>query len=107
MLYLCCKLVPQTYLAYFFFLNPQSKRKGSGTAVYAALSEDMEGVGGCYLDNCDSIASSSVSYDRKLQTALWHVSCDWCHLPKDILSHRTLKEISSQDPNGKRRVSSH
>lgn len=83
-----------------------SKRKGSSTSVYAALSDDMEGVGGCYLDNCDSVASSSLSYDRKLQVALWKESCGWCNLPADIASHRTLKERNNQLQNGRTRVGS-
>ncbi|XP_781957.1 dehydrogenase/reductase SDR family member on chromosome X [Strongylocentrotus purpuratus] len=83
--------------------------KGSATTIYAALSDEMEGVGGCYLDNCGSIASSSLTYDRKLQVALWKESCEWCKLPADIASHRSLKEMNNHhqcQQNGRTRMGS-
>ncbi|XP_041457792.1 dehydrogenase/reductase SDR family member on chromosome X-like [Lytechinus variegatus] len=86
-----------------------TSKKGSATSIYAALSDEMEGVGGCYLDNCGSVASCSLSYDRKLQVALWKESCEWCRLPVDITSHRTLKEMNNQQQqqqNGRTRMGS-
>ncbi|XP_071478154.1 polyprenol dehydrogenase-like [Diadema antillarum] len=83
-----------------------TKRKGCATTVYAALAEDMQGVGGCYLDNCDSVASCSLSYDRHLQVALWKQSSEWCGLPVDILSHKALKQLANKEQNGRMRVAS-
>lgn len=50
--------------------------EGASTAIYAAASSEMEGVGGCYLYNGQKTPSSELSYDAELQVQLWKKSCE-------------------------------
>ncbi|XP_078684463.1 polyprenol dehydrogenase-like [Branchiostoma floridae x Branchiostoma belcheri] len=54
--------------------------QGADTILYAAMSPDLEGIGGRYLDNCQEVPSSDQSYDRDLQRRLWEESCRLVHL---------------------------
>lgn len=49
--------------------------EGASTAVFAAVSSEMEGVGGCYLYNGMRKQSAKDSYDSQLQVEMWKKSC--------------------------------
>uniref|UniRef100_A0A3B4B6G7 Dehydrogenase/reductase (SDR family) X-linked n=1 Tax=Periophthalmus magnuspinnatus TaxID=409849 RepID=A0A3B4B6G7_9GOBI len=49
--------------------------EGASTAVFAAVSSQMEGVGGVYLYNGEKTRSAEISYDSDLQIQLWKRSC--------------------------------
>uniref|UniRef100_A0A8C9R5I6 Polyprenol dehydrogenase n=1 Tax=Scleropages formosus TaxID=113540 RepID=A0A8C9R5I6_SCLFO len=55
-------------VAWLLFRTPA---EGASTAIYAAASPTMEGVGGCYLYNGQRAQSSIISYDEDLQAQLW------------------------------------
>ncbi|XP_048833955.1 dehydrogenase/reductase SDR family member on chromosome X isoform X2 [Brienomyrus brachyistius] len=58
-------------VARLFFRTPA---EGASTAMYAAVTPEMEGVGGCYLYNGQRTQSSDASYDVDLQVQLWRLS---------------------------------
>ncbi|XP_062484672.1 dehydrogenase/reductase SDR family member on chromosome X isoform X5 [Pezoporus occidentalis] len=58
--------------AWLFFKTPE---EGASTTIYAAVSPEMEGVGGCYLYNEERTKSADVAYDEELQRRLWTESC--------------------------------
>ncbi|EHB11635.1 Dehydrogenase/reductase SDR family member on chromosome X, partial [Heterocephalus glaber] len=62
----------QKVLGWLLFKTPD---EGSWTSVYAAVSPELEGVGGCYLYNAKETQSLKVTYDQKLQRQLWAQSC--------------------------------
>lgn len=51
-----------------FFKTPE---EGAQTSLYAALSSDMEGVTGAYLEECSLSEPAPQSKDRALQDRLW------------------------------------
>ncbi|XP_072143699.1 polyprenol dehydrogenase-like [Dermacentor andersoni] len=51
-----------------FFKTPE---EGAQTSLYAALSSDMEGVSGAYLEECTVSEPAPLSKDRALQDRLW------------------------------------
>ncbi|XP_054052549.1 dehydrogenase/reductase SDR family member on chromosome X isoform X2 [Rissa tridactyla] len=58
--------------AWLFFKTPE---EGASTSIYAAVSPEMEGAGGCYLYNETRTKSADVAYDEELQRRLWTESC--------------------------------
>uniref|UniRef100_A0A8D2QHJ4 Polyprenol dehydrogenase n=1 Tax=Zonotrichia albicollis TaxID=44394 RepID=A0A8D2QHJ4_ZONAL len=58
--------------AWLFFKSPE---EGASTTIYAAVSPEMEGAGGCYLYNEERTKSADVAYDEELQRRLWTESC--------------------------------
>uniref|UniRef100_A0A8C3TWI3 Polyprenol dehydrogenase n=2 Tax=Catharus TaxID=9184 RepID=A0A8C3TWI3_CATUS len=58
--------------AWLFFKTPE---EGASTTIYAAISPEMEGAGGCYLYNEERTKSADVAYDEELQRVLWTESC--------------------------------
>uniref|UniRef100_A0A8C0BS05 Polyprenol dehydrogenase n=1 Tax=Buteo japonicus TaxID=224669 RepID=A0A8C0BS05_9AVES len=58
--------------AWLFFKTPE---EGASTTIYAAVSPEMEGAGGCYLYNEERTKSADVAYDEELQRRLWTESC--------------------------------
>lgn len=54
-----------------FFRTPT---EGAETTLYAALSPAMEGVSGCYLEDCALANPSCEARDRALQDRLWEVT---------------------------------
>ncbi|XP_043928451.1 dehydrogenase/reductase SDR family member on chromosome X [Protopterus annectens] len=58
--------------AWLLFKTPE---QGASTSIYAAVSPQMEGIGGCYLYNGQRTKSADVSYDEELQKKLWVQSC--------------------------------
>lgn len=54
---------------------PQTPDEGAWTSVFAAVSPDLEGVGGRYLYNERDTRSLGVTYDTRLQRRLWDISC--------------------------------
>uniref|UniRef100_A0A8C3S1H8 Polyprenol dehydrogenase n=1 Tax=Chelydra serpentina TaxID=8475 RepID=A0A8C3S1H8_CHESE len=58
--------------AWLFFKTPE---EGASTSIYAAVSPELEGVGGIYLYNEQRTKSTDVSYDDELQRRLWTESC--------------------------------
>lgn len=53
----------------------QTPDEGAWTSVYAAVSPELEGLGGRYLYNEQETKSLDVTYDRELQRELWARSC--------------------------------
>ncbi|XP_033616454.1 dehydrogenase/reductase SDR family member on chromosome X isoform X1 [Fukomys damarensis] len=62
----------QKALGWLLFKTPD---EGSWTSVHAAVSPELEGVGGRYLYNEKETKSLEVSYDQRLQRQLWAQSC--------------------------------
>ncbi|NXY20495.1 DHRSX reductase, partial [Atrichornis clamosus] len=58
--------------AWLFFKTPE---EGASTTIYAAVSPEMEGAGGCYLYNEERTKSADVAYNEELQRRLWTESC--------------------------------
>ncbi|KAK7893065.1 hypothetical protein WMY93_022217 [Mugilogobius chulae] len=56
-------------------LSHHNASRGASTAVFAAVSSQMEGVGGTYLYNGEKTRSAEASYDPELQVQLWKKSC--------------------------------
>ncbi|KAJ8252870.1 hypothetical protein GJAV_G00206490 [Gymnothorax javanicus] len=65
-------------VAWLLFRTPA---EGASTAIYAAASPELEGMGGCYLYNGKRTQSSDTSYDEDLQAKLWEQSCALVGLP--------------------------
>ncbi|XP_053562411.1 dehydrogenase/reductase SDR family member on chromosome X [Bombina bombina] len=55
--------------------------EGAATSIYASVSPDMEGVGGCYLYNGQKSKSADISYNEVFQKNLWTESCKMVRLP--------------------------
>ncbi|XP_039101217.1 dehydrogenase/reductase SDR family member on chromosome X [Hyaena hyaena] len=62
----------QRVLGWWVFKTPD---EGARTSVYAAVSPDLEGIGGRYLYNERETKSLRVTYDQDLQRHLWATSC--------------------------------
>ncbi|XP_059695348.1 dehydrogenase/reductase SDR family member on chromosome X isoform X2 [Haemorhous mexicanus] len=60
--------IRRTYLS----LTPE---EGASTTIYAAVSPEVEGAGGCYFYNEERTKSADVAYDEELQRRLWTESC--------------------------------
>ncbi|XP_068538281.1 dehydrogenase/reductase SDR family member on chromosome X isoform X2 [Anas acuta] len=58
--------------AWLFLKTPE---EGASTSIYAAVSPEMEGAGGCYLYNEERTKSADIAYDEELQRRLWTESC--------------------------------
>lgn len=52
----------------------QSPEQGASTAVYLAVSKEVEGVSGKYFYKSKPIKSSDLSYDKELARKLWELS---------------------------------
>lgn len=52
----------------------QSPEQGASTAVYLAVSKEVEGVSGKYFYKSKPIKSSELSYDKELARKLWELS---------------------------------
>ncbi|KAM8753395.1 polyprenol dehydrogenase [Rhynchonycteris naso] len=79
------RLVKKLFGRWFF----KSPEEGAWTSVFAAVSPELEGVGGRYLYNEREATSLAVTYDTELQQQLWARSCRMSAIPdvtKDILS---------------------
>ncbi|XP_027464207.1 dehydrogenase/reductase SDR family member on chromosome X isoform X2 [Zalophus californianus] len=57
---------------WWFFKTPD---EGAWTSVYAAVTPDLEGIGGRYLYNEKETKSLTITYDLDLQRELWARSC--------------------------------
>jgi len=57
---------------WWFFKTPD---EGAWTSVYAAVTPDLEGIGGRYLYNEKETKSLKITYDLDLQRELWARSC--------------------------------
>jgi hypothetical protein len=68
--------------SYLFSLF-QTCEQGADTILYAALSPDLEGRGGLYLDNCQEAKSNDVSYIRKDEEELWKRTCAMIECKKE------------------------
>ncbi|KAG7331417.1 hypothetical protein KOW79_005386 [Hemibagrus wyckioides] len=71
----------QKLIACLLFRTPE---QAAETAVYAATSQDFEGISGCYLHEGIPVKSSSASYDAQLQAELWRNTCRLLRLPVSI-----------------------
>ncbi|XP_020371420.2 dehydrogenase/reductase SDR family member on chromosome X [Rhincodon typus] len=56
--------------------------QGASTVIYAAVSPDLEGVGGSYLANGQKTKSADISYDADLQKKLWTQTCKLVGIPE-------------------------
>ncbi|ESO88503.1 hypothetical protein LOTGIDRAFT_65663, partial [Lottia gigantea] len=54
---------------YFYYLL-QTPKQAAQSAIYVAMAAELEGVSGCYYDNCKAVNSSDLSYDQDLQDEL-------------------------------------
>ncbi|XP_053435518.1 dehydrogenase/reductase SDR family member on chromosome X [Nycticebus coucang] len=63
----------QKLFAWLLFKTPD---EGAWTSVYAAVTPDLEGVGGRYLYNEKETTSLKVTYNHELQQQLWATSCE-------------------------------
>ncbi|XP_026563227.1 zinc finger BED domain-containing protein 1 [Pseudonaja textilis] len=63
----------------------KTPEEGASTSTYAAVSPELEGVGGCYLYNEQRTKSADVTYDVELQKRLWTESCRLVGIP-DVVS---------------------
>ena len=66
-------------LAYIFFKTP---KQGGDSIVYAAVSSELEGKGGLYLDNSHPVRSSTFVNDFTAQATLWQKTCDILNIPE-------------------------
>ncbi|XP_016075270.1 PREDICTED: dehydrogenase/reductase SDR family member on chromosome X [Miniopterus natalensis] len=57
---------------WWFFKTPD---EGAWTSIYAAVTPELEGVGGRYVYNEKETKSLKVTYDPQLQQQLWARSC--------------------------------
>ncbi|XP_012512249.1 PREDICTED: dehydrogenase/reductase SDR family member on chromosome X [Propithecus coquereli] len=62
----------QKVFSWLLFKTPD---EGAWTSVYAAVTPELEGVGGRYLYNEKETTSLKVTYNQKLQQQLWATSC--------------------------------
>ncbi|XP_033055125.1 dehydrogenase/reductase SDR family member on chromosome X isoform X2 [Trachypithecus francoisi] len=60
----------------FSWLLFKTPDEGAWTSIYAAVTPELEGVGGRYLYNEKETKSLHVTYNQKLQQQLWSASCD-------------------------------
>ncbi|XP_011891438.1 PREDICTED: dehydrogenase/reductase SDR family member on chromosome X isoform X2 [Cercocebus atys] len=60
----------------FSWLLFKTPDEGAWTSIYAAVTPELEGVGGRYLYNEKETKSLHVTYNQKLQQQLWSKSCD-------------------------------
>ncbi|XP_075450711.1 polyprenol dehydrogenase isoform X3 [Ascaphus truei] len=58
--------------AWIFF---KTAEEGAATSIYASVSPELEGIGGCFLSNGNRTKSVDLSYNEELQTKLWTESC--------------------------------
>ncbi|XP_007956759.1 E3 SUMO-protein ligase ZBED1 [Orycteropus afer afer] len=65
----------------FGWLFLKTPDEGARTSIYAAVAPELEGVGGRYLHNEVETRSLQITYDEKLQRALWARSCEMTGLP--------------------------
>ncbi|XP_061483016.1 dehydrogenase/reductase SDR family member on chromosome X-like isoform X2 [Rhineura floridana] len=63
----------------------KTPEEGASTLIYAAVSPELEEVGGCYLCNEQKTKSADVSYDEELQKRLWTESCRLAGIPDTAL----------------------
>ncbi|XP_030162007.1 dehydrogenase/reductase SDR family member on chromosome X [Lynx canadensis] len=68
----------QKMLGWWAFKTPD---EGAWTSVYAAVTPDLEGIGGRYFYNEKETKSLTVTYDQDLQRQLWATSCQMTSIP--------------------------
>ncbi|KAI4905325.1 hypothetical protein NFI96_029833, partial [Prochilodus magdalenae] len=73
----------QRTIAHLLFRTPS---QAADTAVFAAASPELEGIGGGYLYEGRRVQSSAASYDAELQARLWRTSCGMLGLPESLLA---------------------
>uniref|UniRef100_A0A8C5LZ75 Dehydrogenase/reductase SDR family member on chromosome X n=1 Tax=Leptobrachium leishanense TaxID=445787 RepID=A0A8C5LZ75_9ANUR len=64
--------------AWLLFKTPE---EGAATSIYASVSSDLEGVGGCYLYNGQKEKSADISYNEDFQKRLWTESSQMTGMP--------------------------
>jgi hypothetical protein len=58
----------------------KSPDQGGETLVHAAVSPDLEGKGGLYLENSKERQSTSFTRNIENQLKLWNISCELCKI---------------------------
>lgn len=60
----------------FFLARPFTKtlEQGAATSVYCATAPEIEGMGGCFFDNCSLTQAHTLCNNEKLQDKLWETS---------------------------------
>jgi len=66
-------------LAWYFFKTPE---QGAQTTIHCAVSEEMEGVSGKYLRDCDIVEESKGAQDDEAAKKLWEISLKLVGLEK-------------------------
>ena len=66
-----------TYIGALFMRSP---RQGGDTLVHAAVSPELEGRGGLYLENSQVRTPSSFCRNLENQVKLWQLSCELCEV---------------------------
>jgi hypothetical protein len=54
--------------------------EGSQTTIYCAVSEEMEGVSGKYLSDCQDQGIQTKATSEEDVERLWQLSCQWSGL---------------------------
>lgn len=72
----CCFLLRNLSHRSLLFFFHQTPDEGAWTSIYAAVTPELEGVGGRYLYNEKEAKSLHITYNQKLQQQLWSKSCD-------------------------------
>jgi len=73
----------------------KTAKEGAETATYVALSSEMEGIGGKYLEECTPVISSKISRNVYQQKELWEKTVS---LLKPWLKEKTLKFSQGMNP---------
>ncbi|XP_063306245.1 dehydrogenase/reductase SDR family member on chromosome X [Pelobates fuscus] len=73
--------IVKSMIAWLCFKTPE---EGAATSVYASVSPELEGVGGCYLYNGQKTKSADKSYNEDLQRKLWIESCKLTGIPVSV-----------------------
>jgi len=71
----------------------QTPAEGADGIVFAALSKEMELLGGTFSGNCQLLEAHEEAYDEVVQRKLWDLSCEFVGVPK---APRTSARISSR-----------
>ena len=78
------------YLIHCFLRQSQ----GAATTIYCATSEELEGVGGYYFNNCCACKPSPLAEDVGLAKRLWEYSSKLANGQIDAFGHiQGLKQI--------------
>jgi dehydrogenase/reductase SDR family protein X len=67
-------------IAPLLLLLRKTPAQGAYSSVYAATSDELEGVGGKYIVHCEACQPSAVCYDKQQAEQLWNISAKYTQL---------------------------